>query len=105
MPAPSAATPNMNIFELLDEVDRQRDEAIQRLLAQRDELDTKLERLGYEVRPVAQPLVPQAPQATRRRGGVDPNKPCRICGKTGHDGRFHRFEKPAGATPQDPVPV
>jgi hypothetical protein len=65
-------------LEQLENMETLKQEAIDELLAKRQEIDSTLERFGYH-----------APVIKRQPSG----KPCRICGETGHDARRHRGEK------------
>ncbi len=90
--------------DLLDQLDKVRQAAIEELLVQREAIDAKLSRLGYaEATPtrVARPTAPR---------GAGTEKICPVCGAPGHDRRFHRYEKrktealPQASPPDPPAP-
>lgn len=68
---------------------------IKELLSQREAIDKELRQLGHGTREIVPKMEAEKPakapkKITRKR---DPNKPCPICGETGHDARRHRGDK------------
>jgi hypothetical protein len=100
-PTPAAPAPRDTVseaFALLQQLQPLREAAIEELLAQRAKIDDQLAQLGYE--PAAATAVSRSP---RRRSVADPTKPCPVCGKLGHDRRFHRYEH-GRSSPELPPP-
>ena len=77
------------ISELQAQLDSKKEAAIQEILAQRQKLDTLLEKLGYETQ-----VVPFGGSPKRRSRQVtaksDEQKYCKICEVSGHDARKHK---------------
>ena len=93
---PSAATKigsAERAFKLKADYEAARNAAISELLEQQKSLDEQLRALGYAV-DRARPATPKPRVST-----YDANKPCKVCGQTGHDARKHRYQqKAAGPT-------
>ncbi len=100
-------TDDTDIFSLLEEIEKRKQPAIDALLKEREELDNKLARLGYQ-HPSVAPATPQkrpakahsAPKAVNvgPSGNYDAGKKCPICdGMISHDGRAHRSQNPKNA--------
>ena len=65
-------------LKLLGEFEAVRQKGIDELLKEREEIDGKLARLGYD--------------GTAARAGTKVQKPCSKCGEMGHEARKHRGE-------------
>jgi len=113
VPEPPAINVVDKTLQLMETLETLKEQAIGELLAQRREIEDKLERLGWEEPRTfsSDSRLITVPHRPLKAGAVDPSKPCPKCGKLGHDGRFHRYQKeqtngtPAVPTGDPPTPV
>ena len=99
---PKPPETDIDIFALLEKVQNLKQPAIDKLLAERAEIDRKLSLLGYNapVAPKTASRGPGRPKADTKAGpgpsaNYDEEKTCSVCGGAkGHDGRAHRSQEP-----------
>jgi|HubBroStandDraft_1064217.scaffolds.fasta_scaffold839346_1 DNA repair exonuclease SbcCD ATPase subunit len=74
------------IFKEIKKLETLKRKAIKRLLKAKEQIDTELSALGHGASAAVETF-----QKVHRMS--DPTRICKVCGKKGHDGRSHRYER------------